>query len=413
MGRVLIVDNHTTYAKAMKKALEESLSLSCDLAASMREADELMLKSSYDFFVVDLVLPDNSDRLIYKLSKKNETIIVVTDYEDQLARKKVIKMKVTDYIIKSDNLEFTYLINLFKRLMQNKNINVLVVDDSKLIRRRVVEQLSTQHLTSIEVENGEQAWDVITHQQIDLIITDYEMPHVNGLSLVQKVRERFTIDELPIIVLSSSNDDALIARFLKMGANDYVTKPFSAEEFICRINITLNNLDMIKKIKQLASHDQLTNLYNRSHFYIEGANIFERAKRSKKPLTLAMIDIDHFKKVNDFFGHVVGDKALVHITQLLRKALRRTDLAVRFGGEEFVVLMPDCSLEQSSNVLVRAKELVDKTPLVVDEKEIHMTISIGVSSLQESDKDLDILISRSDDLLYQAKEEGRNRVISA
>jgi diguanylate cyclase (GGDEF)-like protein len=413
MGRVLIVDNNTTYAKAMKKALEESLSLSCDLAASMREADELMLKSSYDFFVVDLVLPDNSDRLIYKLSKKNETIIVVTDYEDQLARKKVIKMKVTDYIIKSDNLEFTYLINLFKRLMQNKNINVLVVDDSKLIRRRVVEQLSTQHLTSIEVENGEQAWDVITHQQIDLIITDYEMPHVNGLSLVQKVRERFTIDELPIIVLSSSNDDALIARFLKMGANDYVTKPFSAEEFICRINITLNNLDMIKKIKQLASHDQLTNLYNRSHFYIEGANIFERAKRSKKPLTLAMIDIDHFKKVNDFFGHVVGDKALVHITQLLRKALRRTDLAVRFGGEEFVVLMPDCSLEQSSNVLVRAKELVDKTPLVVDEKEIHMTISIGVSSLQESDKDLDILISRSDDLLYQAKEEGRNRVISA
>jgi diguanylate cyclase (GGDEF)-like protein len=413
MGRVLIVDNNTTYAKAMKKALEESLSLSCDLAASIREADELMLKSSYDFFVVDLVLPDNSDRLIYKLSKKNETIIVVTDYEDQLARKKVIKMKVTDYIIKSDNLEFTYLINLFKRLMQNKNINVLVVDDSKLIRRRVVEQLSTQHLTSIEVENGEQAWDVITHQQIDLIITDYEMPHVNGLSLVQKVRERFTIDELPIIVLSSSNDDALIARFLKMGANDYVTKPFSAEEFICRINITLNNLDMIKKIKQLASHDQLTNLYNRSHFYIEGANIFERAKRSKKPLTLAMIDIDHFKKVNDFFGHVVGDKALVHITQLLRKALRRTDLAVRFGGEEFVVLMPDCSLEQSSNVLVRAKELVDKTPLVVDEKEIHMTISIGVSSLQESDKDLDILISRSDDLLYQAKEEGRNRVISA
>lgn len=285
------------------------------------------------------------------------------------------------------------------------------MDDSKLVLTQISILLDTQNIHYIQCSNGEEAWQHLQNphsKPVDLVVTDYEMPIMNGYDLVKNIRTKYSFEELPVLVLSGTEDTYIISRFLKVGANDYITKPFINEEFLGRITNALLVVEMFTKIKSMAMTDHLTGLHNRVYFYAKGVKILENANRATQPSSIAMIDIDNFKSVNDTYGHEVGDQALIHVANTMNKALRRSDVLVRFGGEEFVILLPNCPHAQAMKVMQKLCDFVAKTPLdITTDTKLTITISIGLTS---QIKNVDQMLETADKYMYTAKQNGKNRV---
>jgi len=273
--------------------------------------------------------------------------------------------------------------------------------------------LDSQNINHIQCHDGAEAWKYLqdpTSKKIDLVVSDYEMPQMNGYDLVKKIRSKYSFDELPVLILSGTENTYMICRFLKAGANDYIPKPFINEEFIGRVSNALTVVDMFNEIKNMAMTDQLTGLHNRMYFYDAGVKIYEGAKRANNPIAIAMIDIDNFKSINDTYGHEVGDQALKHVSKTIKKSLRRSDVFVRFGGEEFVILLPNTPHDQAMKVTKKVCSLVEKEHLTLDDgTTLTITISIGVTS---EVVDIDKMLEKADHYMYTAKQNGKNRVYS-
>jgi len=404
MEKVLIVEDSKVYAKAMQKSLESHFGFDVDVAHSYAEAAAFLEENLYCVSIVDLMLPDSESAHIPIILKKSE-VIVITEYEDELTRKKITSLEIIDYIIKSDSKEFSYLHNILHRLMQNRKLKVLVVDDSKPVRTLMSLLLKVQHLNTIEACDGVEALEILENNRIDLVVADYNMPRMDGLQLLKKIRQKHYIDELPVIVLSSVGAEATIARFLKAGANDYITKPFSKEEFFCRINLALNNYEMMKQIKRSATTDFLTGLHNRAYMSDRFRAIEED---NNKDNSLAIIDIDYFKKLNDSFGHHTGDMALKFFAIHLIRHFDSKNV-MRIGGEEFLVLFPNIS-HKKAIILMESfrKEIEDSSFKDEENRRIEFTISVGLSSFEDSHSDF--AMREADLLLYKAKTNGRNKV---
>ncbi|MDH5465268.1 MAG: diguanylate cyclase, partial [Thiovulaceae bacterium] len=209
--------------------------------------------------------------------------------------------------------------------------------------------------------------------------------------------------------LSSNEDPTLSTKFLKRGANDYLKKPFSEDEIQIRVNTNLEMFHLLRNASDLANRDYLTNAYNRRYFFESGNAILKKAIRNKKSLFLAILDIDHFKQINDTFGHDIGDEALKYFSKKLNESFRTSDLIARFGGEEFCVLLEDISQEKAIELLDNFRKYFENHTLNAGPHEIHFTISIGIFyGLLD---DLGDMIKEADMGLYRAKESGRNKII--
>ena len=412
MQRILIVEDNKTLAKLISKKISESLEFEVDVAYSLKEA-KLFLKM-YKYFVtlLDLNLPDAPDGEVvdYVLSK-GQHAIVLSGNIDKDFRKKMLQKNIIDYVTKGGINDINYIINTIQRLYKNQQYKVLVVDDSMVIRKQMKNMLDNLFFKVITVAHGEEALGMLnTHADISLVVTDYNMPVMNGLELTHEIRKTYTKNDLSIIALSSNNDEEVTAMFLKSGANDYIAKPFSKEEFSCRINNTIEALENLNIVTNHANRDFLTGLYNRRYFFNAMDNYIGEIADSAEKFVVAMIDIDHFKKVNDTYGHDTGDKAIVHLSEILSSSTNHKDLVARFGGEEFCVVLKNINKFSAIDILDRLRKDVEKTAVYSDKgEEIRFTISIGVAmSGDESIKDL---IDQADMMLYKAKQEGRNRVI--
>jgi diguanylate cyclase (GGDEF)-like protein len=316
---------------------------------------------------------------------------------------------VVDYVLKESHATLRYLGNMVNRLHANKDIKTLVVDDSKAIRMHVCELLRQYQFKVLEAGDGEQALDILSrNRDIKLVVTDYNMPKMDGFELTKKIRETYEKEELAIIGLSGVETETLSARFIKMGANDFVAKPFQPEEFFCRVT---QNVDLIEKTQALvdaATKDFLTGLYNRRYFFEKGLGKISRARRQGKPVALAMLDIDHFKSVNDTFGHDVGDEVLQVVSRLLVENARPDDLVARLGGEEFCILLEDITQPELGELFEDMREAIERKEFASLQERKHVTSSFGV--VLAGNEDLDSLVKRADELLYDAKQTGRNKV---
>jgi diguanylate cyclase (GGDEF)-like protein len=213
-----------------------------------------------------------------------------------------------------------------------------------------------------------------------------------------------------VIGLSTEGTHSLSARFLKLGANDFLPKPFLREEFFCRVLQNLDILDYIESIRDAAYRDFLTGLRNRKFFFEHCARAHDAAALpGGGPLAVAMLDVDHFKRVNDTYGHDGGDAALKHLAALLQEHLPEADTVARFGGEEFCALVPGVDRAGATAIFERLRRAVEAAPVTHAGAEIRFTISIGLALQPRAT--LAARVSRADELLYQAKESGRNRVI--
>jgi len=407
--KILIVDNDIRFNRNLQNNIASNLQVSPSSVTDFDETIEDLL--SYDFYIIRL--HEKTDALIQTLSDKNKFIVLITRHDNQDTRDKILSYNVSDYVVTNSDFSSDFICKTVKRIASNSKKTILVVDDSKLILTHTSMLLHSQNINFILCLDGKEAWEYLNDtnaKKIDLVITDYEMPHMNGYDLVKNIRNKYSFEELPVLVVSGSQNTYMISRFLKVGANDYITKPFMNEEFIGRINNSLLISGMFKKIKSMAMTDALTGLHNRLYFYEAGVKIFENATRANQPSAIAMIDIDNFKKVNDTNGHEVGDKALIHVANTMKKALRRSDVLVRFGGEEFVILLPNCSHDQAVKVMEKVCSITAASPCQINaDTKLSITISIGVTSALT---DIDKMLETADKYMYEAKKRGKNRVFS-
>ena len=412
MEKILVVEDNKTLAKLIAKKIKATLKFDVDIAYTFKEAK--LFINAYKYFVtlVDLNIPDapNGEIVDYVL-KKEQAVIVLSGNIDKEFRKKILQKEIIDYVTKGGMNDMNYIINAIHRLHKNKQHTVLVVDDSMVTRLHMKILLENLFFKVITVAHGEEALGILdTDSNISLVLTDYSMPVMNGLELTLEIRKNYTKDELSIIALSSNEDDEINAMFLKHGANDYIRKPFLKEEFSCRINNTIEALENLNLIINHANRDYLTGLYNRNYFFTHMSDYINEVSQNTEKYALGMINIDNFKNINDIYGHEIGDKIIIHLSEILTSATNHRDLVARFGGEEFCIVLKNINRFSAKEIFERLRESVAKSYFLVNEnKEIRFTISVGAT--MNSDESLDEIVDHTEMILHKAKQEGKDRVI--
>ncbi|WP_373035026.1 diguanylate cyclase [Sulfurimonas sp.] len=413
MKRILIVEDNKTLAKLLAKKIELSLKYEVDIAYKLSEAKLFLKKYTYFMTLLDINLPDapNGEIVDYVLSKGNRVIVLSANIDKDF-RKQMLAKNIIDYVNKGGVDDINYIIQTLQRLEKNQKHKVLLVDDSMVFRKTMKNMLENLLYKVITVAHGEEALGMITaHPDLSLVITDYNMPVMNGLELTAEIRKEYTKTQLCIIAISSNNDEEVNALFLKQGANDYIKKPFSKEEFSCRINNSIEALENIQYITNHASRDFLTGLYNRRYFFDNMYEYIEDTKTSGEKFAVAMVDIDNFKQLNDTHGHDVGDKVIVCISEILRTNTSYRDIVARFGGEEFCMVLKNINKYSASDILERVRQEVEGFNFNLDANtEIRLTVSMGVS-IHEDEDSLDETINQADMQLHSAKQNGKNQVL--
>ena len=410
--RILIVEDNKTLAKLISKKIEAVLDFKVDVAYSLGEAKLFLKMYKYFITLLDINLPDapNGEVVDYVLSKDNHAIVLSGNIDKEF-RQTVLKKNIIDYVNKGGVNDINYIIQTIKRLQKNQDHTVLVVDDSMVFRKQMQNILQNMFFKVITVAHGEEALGILnTHSDISIVLTDYHMPVMDGLELTHEIRKEYDKNALAILAVSSNNDNEVNALFLKTGANDFITKPFSKEEFSCRINNTIEALENIQIVTNHANRDYLTGLYNRRYFFESMSEYEEDIRESGEKYAVAMIDIDHFKNVNDTHGHDVGDKIIVALSEILRTSTNHRDVVARFGGEEFCVVLKNINRYSALDIFERIREEIESFSFALDKENfLKFTISIGVTI--HEDEALEETINNADMMLYKAKNSGRNQVV--
>lgn len=299
-------------------------------------------------------------------------------------------------------------------------MQVLVVDDSAVYRKLIGDHLRSWGFEVTLAESGSQAWGIL--EQADapkLVLLDWVLPDLDGIELCQRIRQAGSCGRyVYVILLTSKEGRQNMLDAMKAGADDYLAKPFDEMELKARLLVGKRILDLQEELvsaresmRHAATHDSLTGLMNRGEILEILQRELERGRRERKPLGVILGDIDHFKSVNDTLGHLFGDEALREIGRRLRLQLRVYDGVGRYGGEEFLMILPNCDLP---NAVLRAnalREIIGNAPVVCSGEEKLITMSMGVAvSACVGKSEIETLLNQADAGLYAAKEKGRNRV---
>jgi len=307
-----------------------------------------------------------------------------------------------------------HVIYAITRALKNRNTKILVVDDSQTDRALMKKILKNMLFQVFEAKSGLETLEILSaNPDIRLIVLDYYLPEEDTVELIYSIREKFKKNEVGIIIVSGIIKSNMIPILLKAGANDFLSKPFSKEEFMVRINNTIEMLDMIKELEFCAYRDPLTGLHNRRYFFEEAPKLWTLVKRQNSKLACIVIDIDDFKKINDIYGHSVGDEVLKDFAKHLKNFFRRkSDLIARTGGEEFTLLVGYEEKEKLLEYLEKFRKHIEENILKLKENskelEIRYTISIGVEL--ELNNSLKEMIISADRKLYKSKEKGKNSI---
>jgi len=303
---------------------------------------------------------------------------------------------------------------------------ILLVEDNRLQAEFVKDFLEKKGYDVIWVENGTSAIKTAKTISIDLILLDLVLPDISGNEVCRWLRHNQDTRDIPIIILTAKTDTSDKVAGLEAGAHDYLPKPFDEAELNARIYAALRTKALQDELKQrnrqleeltqrlelMAITDPLTKVYNRRHFEGIIKKEFARVLRYNLPLSCLMVDIDHFKRINDKYGHDAGDFVLKKVTDLVSSSLRESDVLARWGGEEFIILLPQTKMDEAKRVAGRILKRVSNYKFDRLPENERVTVSIGVASVVDDVKadNWEKLIKLADDALYRAKTKGRNRV---
>jgi len=413
--QILVIEDSRTFSLALRQLLQAETGLPVTTCASLKEVSDLIVAApgAYAIAVVDLNLPDapRGEALDWTVTHGIPSVVFTATF-DLATRGRIMEREVIDYVLKDNEFALPNIVGTVKRALNNRNTRILVVDDTRTTRKVLARMLSIQQYAVVEAGSGQEALTILeSNPDIQLVVSDYYMPDMDGFELARRIRRQRP--DVRVLGISSSTDRQTSAGFLKAGAHDFVSRPFVLEELQCRIASNVEVLDQLRQLQDLAARDFLTGLFNRRHFFARGRQLVGEAREMGLPICVAILDIDHFKRLNDRHGHDGGDKALTAVARTLGAVAERGfNLLARIGGEEFAIIFPGADLAEAERLCGDIRATIAGTPLVINGETLPLTVSIGVAALAP-DAMLETCLGQADEALYVAKQDGRDRVRTA
>ena len=309
-------------------------------------------------------------------------------------------------------------------LFQPNECLILIVDDVPNNLRLLDEILDEMSYNTIFANSGKQAVEIVEKHtiQIDLILLDLMMPEMDGIEVCTIIKSNPMCQDIPVIFITADESPQGLLNAFKTGAIDYIKKPLDKTELLLRVEnqLKLNKayaglrrsndelLEAYALLQQLVTVDPLTGLENRRSLMDFAEVQLKLAQRYKSFFSIILIDLDYFKKINDTYGHLIGDEILKNIAKILKYVLRNVDHIGRFGGEEFIVILPNTNLKNAVVTAEKVREAIANFKHNIEEQIIQATVSIGIASYNPLDDDVNQILERADQALYQAKSSGRN-----
>lgn len=435
--KVLIIEDSKFVHKVLQDKFQDIIMQSTSVY-SLKEALEILKKETFDFIVLDLNLPDAFGReLLYKIQKVSDgaKIIVLTVEKDPVLRESLFMEGIYDYIIK-DRFFTVYieqLIESMKSIESHLQNNILVIDDSKYILNQMKKLLEIRDYKVILAQNATEGLDALSTNAISTIVLDLELPDINGIDVLKEIKTNGEYKNIPIIILSDNTDRGIVRECLKLGSSDFIQKPFHAEEFILKIDHSIELYEQSKalrelknrykadyekvsklnevheeELKRLAYFDSLTGLANRVLFMNTLSHEIATAKRSGNIFAVFYMDLDKFKDINDSLGHDIGDEVLIQTAQKLRQTMREEDTIARLGGDEFTIILHEINSPEDASLVAQKLITAFNEPMQLSEEDKAISISIGIAIYPQDGQDASSLIKHADMAMYEAKESGRN-----
>jgi two-component system cell cycle response regulator len=310
----------------------------------------------------------------------------------------------------------SYMTENYEKLKSEAKI--LIVDDDPQTLDVINEALDAEGFSLKLASNGNEAFRIVEEWHPNLVITDYDMPDCNGLEMLKRLRAKQNY--VTVIFVSAHDDVSLIVQSLRMGADDFITKPFRFPELVARVETCLRNNDTHKqlfqanqKLQDMVEHDYLTGLYNMRSMYERIDYELKRARRYQRQVSCIMLDMDHFKSVNDQNDHLFGSFVLAETGKILQNCIREIDFAARYGGDEFLIVLPETNTKGTQVVCERIRKSIKEHTFKHESSSIQLTASIGFAVTPEKPDpkiDAKTLVRLADHALYESKNSGRDKV---
>jgi two-component system cell cycle response regulator len=350
----------------------------------------------------------------------NIPIVMVTGLASKSELERGFEAGVAEYFVKpfAKGDLYNYVHRLFSGREAEKFAKAVIGCQDKNSANIIRMALEKNGFDISEYENAMQLLGVLD-EETDLLLLDESVKGLNPYELTNLIRKQKEFEHIPIVYITDKGDPLKLVKALDMGANDYLQKPFWDRELIARAHALVKTkrlFDVVQSQKKiletLAITDKLTGLYNRHFLEDVMEKEFSSSVRHNRPLSLAFLDVDHFKKMNDTHGHQNGDLVLEHLGKLLQKSFRVSDVKARYGGEEFVVLMPETIVERAVAKMEKFRQSIEKylIPSLDGQTQLQFTVSIGISGTEHEIQNKEDLLKFADDSLYKSKKNGRNRI---
>jgi two-component system cell cycle response regulator len=451
-ARVLVVDD----IPANVKLLEARLSAEYfDVATAYNGAEALAMceRAECDIVLLDVMMPDMDGFEVCRRLKSNPLthhipVVMVTALDQPSDRVRGLEAGADDFLTKPvTDVALISRVRSLSRLKMvtdelrmralsareigiqsperdavaetGKNGRILIVDDRKSSYERIAQTLAAEHTIDIETNPAEAMFHT-AEGNYDLLIVSLGLESFDGLRLCSQVRSLERTRNLPILAVAEPDNNQRLVRGLEIGINDYLMRPIDKNEMLARVRTQIKKKRYTERLRdnvqasiEMAITDALTGLFNRRYMETHLAALVEQAAARGKPLAVLILDIDFFKSINDGHGHDAGDDVLREFAIRIRKSIRNIDLACRYGGEEFVIVMPETDMGVATMVAERLRRKIASEPFPIQDgaKQLPVTLSIGIAALGAGDN-VAAMLKRADQALYRAKRDGRNRVVA-
>lgn len=350
---VLLVEDSRTFTTVLAHRFETELGVDVVTCQTLKDMRRALSEGRGRFMlgVIDLNLVDSpkGEVLDYSLEVDLPTIVFTGTFDFHM-RESILRKNVLDYVIKDNDRAIDSIVNAVRRVLQNRNIRVLVADGSVAAESEAVQMLQAQQFLVLHAGCVQDALEKLDrHRDIELVMIDYALAGAGGIELAKQIRRNFSSEDMRIIGYSTRDNPLNCAAFLKAGASDFLYRPFIQEEFQCRVAQSVDTLAQIKKLQAIASRDFLTDTYNRRYFFERGPVLVQHCLARQEPCCAVVLDIDHFKRFNDTYGHETGDLVLKTVARKLRQMVDgETHLIARLGGEEFAILLRNMDVREAT-----------------------------------------------------------------
>jgi two-component system cell cycle response regulator len=451
-ARVLVVDDVPANVKLLEARLSAEY-FDVTTASNGIEALALCERAECDIILLDVMMPELDGFEVCRKLKSNPRthhipVVMVTALDQPSDRVRGLEAGADDFLTKpvSDIALISRVRSLARlkmvtdelrmRAVTSKEIGlqspereavldtgrggrVLIVDDRPSSYERIVTTLSAEHTVDVE-PNPNEALFRLAEDSYDLVVVSLNLQEFDGLRLCSQIRSLERTRNLPILALAESDNTAKLARGLEIGVNDYLVRPIDKNEMLARVRTQIKKKRYTERLRdnmqmsiELAITDGLTGLFNRRYMETHLGTLVDQSSARGKPITVLVLDIDYFKAINDSYGHDAGDDVLREFALRIRKATRNIDLACRYGGEEFVIVMPETDMAVATAVAERLRRRIATEPFAIQKgaRHLEVTISIGIAALSGVDDNAATILKRADQALYRAKRDGRNRVV--